>query len=205
VPASNDVFGGDPCPGQGKTLAVVARCSSGGGEQPGGAASQPTDRVSLPSYVRRLRIVNGTEGFLGTRGQWTNASADARALLDPASGAGGRRALGYSQPCGGPTSPIDIELTDEAKAAGKRYVLSAYYVDFAPSATCGALDGSARLQETYLLRGYPDLSPMAPRVYLSGFRGGVWLRWLLEGDVRLRLSTMTGDQAVVSALAFDPA
>ena len=35
--------------------------------------------------------------------------------------------------------------------------------------------------------------------------GGVWLSWLLEGDVRVRLSTMTGDQAVVSALTFDPA
>ena len=46
---------------------------------------------------------------------------------------------------------------------------------------------------------------MAERVYLSGFGGGVWMSWLLEGDVRVRLSTMTGDQAVVSALAFDAA
>ena len=207
VTASNDAFGGDPCPGQNKALGVVARCSTGGGAQPGGPDTGPVDRVKLPSYVQRLRIVNSTEGFLGTRGQWTNSSSDPRALQDPDSGGGGsgRRALGYSQPCGGPTSPIDVTLTDAARTIGFRYIMSAYYVDFAPSATCGALDGTARLQETYLLRGYPDLSPMAERVYLSGFGGGVWLSWLLEGDVRVRLSTMTGDQAVVSALTFDPA
>ena len=203
VDASNGAFGGDPCPGQNKALGVVARCSSGGGYEPGGPDTGPTDRVKLPPYVQRLRIVNSTEGFLGTRGQWTNSSSDARALQDP--DGSGRRALGYSQPCGGPTSPIDVTLTDAARASGLRYIMSAYYVDFAPSATCGALDGTARLQETYLLRGYPDLSPMAERVYLSGFGGGVWMSWLLEGDVRLRLSTMTGDQAVVSALAFDSA
>jgi hypothetical protein len=200
VDVSNANFGGDPCAGTPKSLAVVAHCSSGGGSQPGGG-TPPQDRALMPSYVTSARVVD-YDGYCGSRDQWTNATADVRALQDPADAS--RRALGYSQPCGCPTSPVDILLTDAAKAAGKRFKLSVYFVDFAPSVSCGGLDGTARSQETYLLTGYPDLSPLAPRQALADFAGGVWLSYAVSGDVRVRISTQRGDMAVLSALAFDP-
>jgi hypothetical protein len=51
---------------------------------------------------------------------------------------------------------------------------------------------------------YPDLSPAAPRTYLADFSGGLWLTYELQGDVRVRISTIRGDYAVLSAVAFDP-
>ena len=181
---------------------MQAHCSSGGGVQPGSPV-KPTDRVQLPSYVTSVRVVD-YDGFCGSADQWTNSTTDVRALQDPLSGST-RRALGYTQPCGCPTSPVDILLTDEAKAAGNRYRASAYYIDYAPSVSCGGLDGTARQQEVYVLEGYPTLGPLAPRQYLQDFSGGVWLSFELVGDARFRISTMRGDMAVLSAIAFDPA
>jgi hypothetical protein len=200
VPATNADFGGDPCPGTSKSLSVVARCSSGGGSQPN-APVVPVDALSLPPYVLSVRAVN-YDGFCGSTGNWANATNDTRALQDPV--AAGVRRLGFTQPCGCPTSPVDILLTDAAKASGLRYRLSAYFVDWAPSPTCSALDGTARTQEVYLLTGYPDLSPAAPRSALTDFGPGIWLTWEVAGDIRIRISTVRGDMAVLSAVAFDP-
>ena len=44
---------------------------------------------------------------------------------------------------------------------------------------------------------------MAPRLALRDFRGGLWLSYAVNGDVRVRASTIRGDYAVVSAIAFD--
>jgi hypothetical protein len=206
VPVSNAAFGGDPCPGTPKQLVAVAHCTRGGGSQPGGAGAPPADRVRLPPYVASVTAQTpDATGFCAARFQWTNGTDDGRALQDPDAGPGSPRHLGYVQPCGCPTAPVDVVLTDAAKAANASYVLSAYFVDFAPSAGCGGFDGTARAQEVYLLTGYPRLNPAAPRQALSAFSGGVWLSWRLQGDVRVRISTVTGDMAVLSALAFDPA
>jgi hypothetical protein len=199
VVASNDNFDGDPCPGTGKQLAVVARCSSGGGVQPGNNAP-PADRVALPPWVADARTVD-YDGYCGKVLQWANATDDPRALVDPADAA--RRALGLTQPCGCPTSPFDIRLTDEALAAGKRYKIGLYFVDFAPSPGCGAFDGSNRTQEVYLLSGYPELAPATERQALTDFGGGVWLFYELKGNIRVRISTVDGDMAVLSAVVFD--
>lgn len=153
VDAANGPFGGDPCPGISKQLAVVARCSSGGGVQPGENAP-PADRVALPPWVAAARTVD-YDGYCGKVLQWTNGTDDRRALADPADAS--RRALGLTQPCGCPTSPFDIRLTDDALAAGKRYRLGLYFVDYAPSPGCGAFDGTNRTQEVYLLTGYPEV------------------------------------------------
>ncbi len=61
-----------------------------------------------------------------------------------------------------------------------------------------------RLPKRYLLNGYPELSPKAQRQYLADFGGGLWLSYELEGDVRVRISTIRGDYAVLSAVTFDP-
>jgi len=194
-------FGPDPCYGTSKMLSVVASCSTGGGSSNGGVGS-PSDRVVLPSWVSSVQVVNSTVGFLGVTASWTNGTSDVRALQDPSDAA--RRALGVTQPCGGPTSPVDITLTDAAKSAGKRFLLSLYFVDYGAAPACGALDGKPRSQELLLMQGYPGLNPLAPRLLLSGFGGGVWLQYELPAsDVRVRISTVTGDMAVLSAIAFD--
>ena len=127
VDASNDVFGGDPCPGTPKTLKVVAHCSSGGGSQPNGGAP-PTDRVQLPPYVTSVTAQTpDISGFCAARFLWTNGTQDARALQDPDAPAAARH-RGFVQPCGCPTAPVDILLTDAAKAANKTFKLSAYFV-----------------------------------------------------------------------------
>jgi hypothetical protein len=178
-----------------------AHCSSGGGSQPGGG-TPPQDRALMPSYVTSARVVD-FDGYCGSRDQWTNSSADVRALQDPADLA--RRALGVTQAVGGPTSPVDIILTDAAKAANKRWMLSLYFVDFGPSpAGETAFDGRPRKQELLLMEGYPSLNPLTPRLYLDGFQSGVWLRYELPAtDVRVRISGIAGEMAVLSAIAFD--
>ena len=200
VSAANGAFGGDPCPGRSKQLAAVARCTSGGGVQPGGGAPPPADRVALPPWVAAARAVD-YDGFCGKVLQWTNGTNDPRALVDP--GDATRRALGLTQPCGCPTSPVDIRLTDGALAAGKRYRLGLYFVDWAPSPGCGAFDGTNRTQEVYLLTGYPELAPATERQALSDFGRGVWLFYELKGNIRVRISTVDGDMAVLSAVVFD--
>ena len=55
------------------------------------------------------------------------------------------------------------------------------------------------------LPGYPNFNPKAPRQVLTDFAGGVWLTWELTGSVRLRISSISGDYAALSAVAFDPA
>lgn len=59
------------------------------------------------------------------------------------------------------------------------------------------------------MEGYPSLNPLAPRLYLdgfAGFAGGVWLRYELPAtDVRIRISSISGDLCVLSAIAFDEA
>jgi hypothetical protein len=123
-------------------LSVTASCSTGGGSS-NGVVGSPSNRASQPSWVSSVSVVNSTVGFLGAIGNWVNASSDARALADPSDPS--RRALGATQPVGGPTSPVDIVLTDAAKAAGKRWILSLYFVDFGRE--CGAGLGSARRGE----------------------------------------------------------
>jgi hypothetical protein len=192
---------GDPCDGTSKELAVVAHCSSGGGTQPG--ATNPTDRTVLPPYVTSVVVPQG--GFCGARGSWSDGTADVRALQDPAGPTSLPRHIGFAQPCGCPTFPIDITLTDAAIAEGHTYRLSAYFVDWAPSPACSTMqDGEARSQEIYILSAYPDLSPVTERQFLTDFTGGVWMSYELSGSVRFRSSTSRGDYAVISALVFDP-
>ena len=201
ITPSNDHFGGDPCPGTSKRLWVTAHCSVGNGTQPG-STNPPTDRSKIPSYVTFARAVN-YDGYCGKNFNWNASTMESRALQDPANPNGSRK-IGFTQPCGCPTSPVDILLTDEAKASGKRYTLSAYFVDYAPSPSCQAYDGTQRSQEIYLLTGYPDLNPLTPRQALTDFKDGIWFSYNLVGDARVRISTIKGDFAVLSAIAFDP-
>jgi hypothetical protein len=54
------------------------------------------------------------------------------------------------------------------------------------------------------MEGYPSLNPLAPRLYVDGFAGGVWMRYELPAtDVRVRISSISGEMCVLSAIAFD--
>ena len=67
-----------------------------------------------------------------------------------------------------------------------------------------AFDGKPRKEELLLMEGYPSLNPLAPRLYVDGFAGGVWMRYELPAtDVRVRISSISGEMCVLSAIAFD--
>lgn len=151
IDVNNGVFGGDPCPGTSKQLFVVAHCNRGGGFQPN-AVLPPADRSKLPPYVTSVTLQTpDLGGFCGARLSWTNGTSDARALQvratqcvwgdgrglycgpplpaqDPAGPGSLPRHLGLAQPCGCPTAPVDILLSDAAKAANASFRLSLYFV-----------------------------------------------------------------------------
>ena len=164
---------------------------------------------SLPPWVASVTVQGPTgstpSGFGGHVFSWTpgNGSSglrgDARALQDPSPGAvPGARGLGAAAPQGTGSFPTDIVLT-----APRRFRLAAYFCDFGGTPWGDGQQGSERWQSVYLLEAYPSLNPAAPRMGLQHFQGGTWLVWDVQGSVRLRVSTVRGDYAVLSALAFD--
>jgi hypothetical protein len=85
IDADTPLFG-DPCFGVGKSLVVVARCSTGGGGQPG-ALVPPTDLVNLPSYIKSVTLQTPqTGGFCGARVKWAGNVTDPRMLQPPSAG-----------------------------------------------------------------------------------------------------------------------
>ena len=108
------------------------------------------------------------------------------------------RRLGALSPSGSGSALVDISVAPGAPS----YVLSLYIVDFAPTPWGGGQAGN-RTQEVYILTGPPQLNPATPRQVLSDLSGGVWLSYRLTGSVRVRVTTVRGEYAVLSALAFD--
>jgi hypothetical protein len=192
---------GDPCDGVSKVLVIVARCSSGGGTQPGGTPATPIDLVSTPKWVNNITLQTpATGGFCGARIRWAaNASKSHDMLQDPRNPSG-NRSIGAATVRGCPTFIIDVTVADQSK----KYRMSAYFIDFDAAGTEDGSYGEPRSQEVYLMTGYPQLNPMTPRQLLRDFaRGGVWMTYELRGDVRFRVATIRGPLGVVSALAFD--
>ena len=87
--------------------------------------------------------------------------------------------------------------------APTRFRVAVYYCDFGPTPWGDGQRGDAlRTQEAYLLR-LPSLDPLTPRVAVRDFAGGVWHVYEIGESFRLRTTTMRGDYATVSAVAFD--
>jgi len=162
---------------------------------------------SLPSWVSSVTVQGpGNSGFQGHVFSWTptngsSLSNDPRALFDPGSQASPFwRGLGAAAPSGSGSWPTDIYLTEP----GKSYKLAAYFCDFGPTPWGdGQKSVEGRWQSVYLLQAFPSLNPSSQRIGIKDFQGCVWLQWAVKGGVRIRVSTIRGDYAVLSAIAFD--
>jgi alpha-L-rhamnosidase len=144
-------------------------------------------RSQLPPYVAAVTPV-----FAFNSGQWAAGVDDDRALQDPAAPSGPRN-IGWlsTQDGGDPTFPVDVALS----AGGTCFQLAAYMVDW---------DSRGRRQTAALME-WADLRPVSPIQQATSFQQGVWLVWQYNATagVRLRMSQTRGDNAVLSALAFD--
>jgi hypothetical protein len=115
---------------------------------------------------------------------------------------GDQRILGAAAPSGSGSFPIDVILAEDGSAP-PHYQVALYYVDFGPTPWGdGQTQTANRTQEAYLLQ-LPSLDPLSKRVVVSDFSGGVWHIYNISGSFRIRTSTMRGDYAVISALAFE--
>lgn len=161
---------------------------------------QPRNTSTLPPWVVSATVLTPqNSGFNGEEFAWPSAqtAGDARAL--ESQNGGGPRALGAAAPSGSGSFPIDFVLGAGAPA---RFRVAVYYCDFGPTPWGDGQRGDSRTQEAYLLR-IPSLDPLTPRVALRGFAGGVWHVYEIGESFRLRTTTLRGDYATVSAVAFD--
>ncbi|HET6385799.1 MAG TPA: alpha-L-rhamnosidase C-terminal domain-containing protein [Armatimonadota bacterium] len=135
---------------------------------------------SLPSYVTAV-TPNGASAAC-----WAPSTRDRRAPA-PDPGNGAARAAGCVY--GNPTMSIDI-----AAKPGKRYRLALYFLDWDHRGRRSAI-------EIFDLRTLRLLTPV--RV-VSDYTQGKYLVYRLKGPVRIRVDQVRGDNAVLSALFFDP-
>jgi alpha-L-rhamnosidase len=159
------------------------------------------DLKVLPPYVQDVILwTSENSGFLGSRVSWENSTSDERALQDPQ---GTGRALGAATSFGGGTFIIDVILTAAAAEVNKEFVLSIYCVDYGPTPWGSGSMGENRTGQILLLTGWPDFNPMTPRQVLKDYSKGVWMRYSVNGNVRVRLGVIRGDMSVLSAIMFD--
>jgi hypothetical protein len=162
---------------------------------------QPQNASALPLWVASATVLTpNNSGFNGAEFTWplVQTGGDERAL-ESVSGSG-PRALGAAAPSGSGSFPVDFVL---GAGAPTRFRVAVYYCDFGPTPWGDGQRGDAlRTQEAYLLR-LPSLDPLTPRVAVRDFAGGVWHVYEIGESFRLRTTTMRGDYATVSAVAFD--
>jgi hypothetical protein len=83
---------------------------------------------------------------------------------------------------------IDVNLTD-----GQKHRVSLYQVDF---------DGQGRSQKVEVLNASTGLVVDSRTV--SAFTGGTYLTWSVGGHVQIRITRVSGPNAVVSGILLDP-
>ena len=160
--------------------------------------------MRLPSYVASVQIFSS---FNDEVFEWPAATtaSDPRGLQMPG---GGARRLGSLSPEGSGSAMADVFVANDAPA----FRVSEYFCDFGATPWGDGQTQDARTQEIYLLTGYPELNPLAPRLALTGFGAAgsgtncTWLTYELRAgqSFRVRSTTIRGDYSVLSALAFDP-
>jgi len=118
---------------------------------------------------------------------WAAATADPRGLLKPAPGAADRlAACWYSGSAG---FDADVRLTD-----GQTHRVALYCVDW---------DWGGARSQTVTVRDAATGAVLDTRA-LSGFQGGVYLAWNVRGHVVFHVADVSGINAVLSAVFFDP-
>ena len=114
---------------------------------------------------------------------WAASTTDPSALQD-AGGTGRIAACWYA----GTTFSIDVNLTD-----GQTHDLALYAVDW-PSP-----ERDEQIQITSAATG-----TVLDTETLSSFSGGVYLQWAISGNVVITITCLSGPNAVLSGLFFDP-
>ena len=131
------------------------------------------DATSLPAYATVTATGHSTW-------VWTPSTADVRALLR-ASGSDRVAAAWYGQ-----TFEIDANLT-----GGQPHQVAIYMMDW---------DANGRSQRVDVLDA-ANGAVLDTRT-VSSFEGGQYLVWTIQGHVRLRLTGLTGANAVLSGVFF---
>lgn len=156
------------------------------------ASSPAGDASRLPPWVAWYRQIRDSNSWL-----LPNPNADPRALQAPSGAAADGRAIGcwYA----GMTDFVDVALT--AAAEGTWWRLAVYLVDY--DAGQPSHESLRNRRATVALMDLATLEPAAPTQYLDAFVGGTWVVFELNSSARVRVSQLEGDNAVISALAFD--
>jgi NPCBM/NEW2 domain len=131
--------------------------------------------ASLPSYA--------SVGMSGAR-TWTwNASTTRSPALENPSGSGRTATCWF-----GSSFTININVTDD-----QSYALALYAVDF---------DDDGRSEEIQLIN--PTTGAVESTVNLSSFTNGVYVKWDVTGNAEIKVTRLSGANAVISGLFFDP-
>ena len=185
---------------------------------PGMASTSSSQK--LPSFVASVTV--GGESY--RTGEWypPSTAIDPRAVSTD--GARIFRSLTFAATASPNASDasFDITIMLKATASAQPYQLALYAVDFggdgcscseppiccralgAPSASCSKPSTSGRMQSIEVLRASTNESA-APIQVLSGFEGGVYARYNVSGDVRVRVAEVCAQRgdAMLNALFFD--
>jgi PKD repeat protein len=131
---------------------------------------------SLPSYAR-----------VGLSGQsnltWSSSTTDTRALQKAAVGSTSRMAASWYA---SKQYSIDVRLTD-----GQPHQVALYMLDW---------DRRGRVSK---VQAVSDTGTLLDSRTVSGFGGGTYLVWSMQGNVTLRVTKANGPNVVASGLFFD--
>jgi subtilisin family serine protease len=132
---------------------------------------------SYPSYA--TVTTSGAQSYT-----WTSSTSDARALQKAAPATDRIATAWYS----GTSFTIDINLTD-----GNTHQVSIYALDW---------DRQRRVEQVEVID--PNSGAILDNRTISAFSGGEYLTWDIKGHVQLVFTALSGPNAVVSGLFFDP-
>ncbi|MEO8592805.1 MAG: Ig-like domain-containing protein [Candidatus Solibacter sp.] len=135
----------------------------------------PSDSKLIPAYA--TVVATGATSYV-----WTPSSSDPRALLKPASTTDRIASAFYTNS----SFSFDVNLTD-----GQAHQLALYCLD---------LETNARV-ETITIRDAGTNAILDQRA-VSGFQGGVYKVWMVQGHVIVQVTYSAGLNAVLSGLFF---
>ena len=133
------------------------------------------DAVSYPSYANVS--VSGQSTYV-----WSNTSTDTRAL-ENVTGSYRTAACWYSSS----SFSINVNFTD-----GKTHDLALYFLDF---------DNRGRSEQIQITSA--ATGAVLDTEMVSSFSGGVYLQWAISGSVVIKITNISGANAVVNGLFFD--
>ena len=150
-------------------------------------AAYTSTQQNVESLPAGVTIVNSYNQ--GTIGSYGPSGADpANSTLAPENPDGGPRSVGCYYSNYSPTFSLDIIMATE-----QVYMLTVYFIDW---------DHRGR-QQIVSLMDYETKNVIAPTQFLDAFTSGVYLSYTYSKSARIRVSSVRGDNAVLTALFLD--